>query len=117
MLHYKLERIFEEAQDHFTARFNFEDNNAYVTFAAEYAAGLDVIDSLVNEEGEFTSPEALLIVKRSLTNYRDNLGVEGFPLKRRQLALLLDEIKAVEEASAQEDETEARLEHRILLSS
>ena len=104
-LHHRVKCIFEQAREYYAARSNLEEDNAFALFEAEYAAGLDVLGTLVDRNDRFTSPEAVSIVKKALEAYAVALR-DGFPLKHRQVSWLIDEIEAAEEAAVREGKTE-----------
>jgi hypothetical protein len=92
----RIQNLPKKARDYFVTRSILKKDTAFSLAEAEYAAGLDVLETLVDGEGRFTSLEASLIVGKALETYRSNLNEEGFPLTRRCLSLLIDKIEAKE---------------------
>jgi hypothetical protein len=88
-------RMFKVAAGYFDHRSRSTGRETYSIIADEYLAGLDVVDTLIDFWGRFTSYEALVVIRESLHRFHDELLPE-YVLLDQQLTHLFREIDRVE---------------------
>lgn len=88
----KIKVAFQNALDHFNLLDLYVDDGTYSTNIAEFEAGLDLLDTLVDDDDTFTSPKAAAAVRSALVTFFNSL--EDDAMRRLRVAVLLDEIDA-----------------------